>query len=276
LEPRGYFFWLLVVSALSFGLERLFTWRTKQPVLRRDLLQDIFWLVFNGHFAGVLIAIPAARAVEEIAALFGLVGLAEPASIAWLGAAPLAVQFVVVLVLKDFLEWSIHRLLHRVPWLWTFHKVHHSIEALDWIGSFRFHWMEIVIYRALTYLPLVILGIDGRAMLAIAVVGTLIGHLNHANIRWDWGPLRYVINSPRFHVWHHDRTLHVSHGQNFAIIFPAWDFLFGTAYLPGDTEQPEALGFAGDETFPRSTAARLVHPLPTRWPPARTQDAASR
>ncbi|MEQ8981464.1 MAG: hypothetical protein RL846_26200, partial [Deltaproteobacteria bacterium] len=110
MEPRGYFFWLLVVSALSFGLERLFTWRTKQPVLRRDLLQDIFWLVFNGHFAGVLIAIPAARAVEEIAALFGLVGLAEPASIAWLGAAPLAVQFVVVLVLKDFLEWSIHRL----------------------------------------------------------------------------------------------------------------------------------------------------------------------
>jgi len=47
-----------------------------------------------------------------------------------------------------------HNLLHRVPWLWTFHKVHHSITTMDWIGNWRFHWMEIVVYKTLQWLPL--------------------------------------------------------------------------------------------------------------------------
>ena len=56
-------------------------------------------------------------------------------------------QFIAFFLLKDFLEWCIHNLLHRVPWLWEFHKLHHTIEELDWIGNFRFHWMEVVIYE---------------------------------------------------------------------------------------------------------------------------------
>ena len=49
----------------------------------------------------------------------------------------------------DFIQWGIHRLLHRVPFLWGFHKVHHSIIEMDWNGSMRFHWLEIVGYRSL-------------------------------------------------------------------------------------------------------------------------------
>lgn len=275
LDFGSYFFWLIAASLFCFLLERLAPWRRNQPVLRRGIFQDFFWLFFNGHFAAVLLAFPAAWAVGRINELFGLVHLPVPESVALLKAAPLPLQFVVVLVVKDFLEWSIHRLLHRVPWLWEFHKVHHSIEALDWIGSFRFHWMETVVYRGLTYLPLIILGIDARVVLANAVVGTLIGHLNHANVRIDWGPLRYVINSPRFHVWHHDRELHGPHGQNFAIVLSAWDFLFGTAYLPRDEEQPEALGFDGDDAFPCSTVARLLHPV-SSWFLSRSRAAGPR
>lgn len=262
-DPGEYFFWLIAASLFCFLLERLFPWRREQPVLRRGLLQDFFWLFFNGHFAGVLLAVPAAWAITRIGDLFGLAKLPVPESVALLETAPLAVQFLVVLVVKDFLEWFIHRMLHRVPWLWEFHKVHHSIEALDWIGSFRFHWMETVVYRGLTYLPLVLLGIDARVVLANAVVGTLIGHLNHANIRFDWGPLRYVLNSPRFHVWHHDRELHGRHGQNFAIVLSVWDWIFGTAYFPREVEQPHSLGFEGDEALPRSTVVRLFHPVST-------------
>jgi sterol desaturase/sphingolipid hydroxylase (fatty acid hydroxylase superfamily) len=189
--------------------------------------------------------------------------------VALLKSAPIWVQLAVLLIVRDFLEWGVHVLLHRVPWLWEFHKVHHSIEALDWIGSFRFHWMEIVVYRSLTYLPLILLGIDGRVVLANAVIGTLIGHLNHANLRIDWGPLRYVINSPRFHVWHHDRDTRGRYGTNYAIVLSVWDWIFGTAYYPDDREEPEALGFEGDARFPRSTLARLVHPLSSLFARAR-------
>jgi sterol desaturase/sphingolipid hydroxylase (fatty acid hydroxylase superfamily) len=177
------------------------------------------------------------------------------------------VQFVAFFLLKDFLEWGVHNLLHRVPWLWEFHKVHHSIEELDWIGNFRFHWMEIAVYKGLTYFPLVILGADGRVILAIAVVGTLIGHLNHSNLNLSWGPLRYLLNSPRMHVWHHDRDWPADHpqGVNFAICLSVWDWLFGTAYWPtleqSPEQQPRRRGFQGDERFPRSLAGRFFYPL---------------
>lgn len=260
-DPRGYFFWLLVASTVTFVLERARPWRQQQRVLRRGFAQDLCWLVFNGHFAAVLLALPAAWLASRVDALFSLASLPAPATLAWFAGAPFVVQLVVVLIGKDFLDYCIHVLLHRVPWLWTFHKVHHSIDELDWVGSFRFHWMEIVVYRSLSYLPLVVLGIDGRVLLVNAVIGTFIGHLNHANLRLDWGPLRRVLNSPRFHSWHHDRLPPNGTGTNFAIVFSVWDWLFGTAHFPSDQEQPQRLGFAGDEDFPTSLPGRLLHPL---------------
>jgi len=104
---------------------------------------------------------------------------------------------------KDFLEWSIHNLLHRVPALWEVHKLHHSIVEMDWIGNFRFHWLESVVYQGLTYLPLVIMGVNPSVLLPVAIAATVIGHLNHSNLDLTYGPLRYVFNSPRMHIWHH-------------------------------------------------------------------------
>ena len=90
--------------------------------------------------------------------------LGEAQEVNLINTQPLWLQFVVFLLLKDFLEWCVHNLLHRVPALWAFHKLHHSIEELDWIGNFRFHWMEVVIYKSLTYFPLVVLGVVSWAV----------------------------------------------------------------------------------------------------------------
>lgn len=261
-DTRGYFFWLLVVSALCLVLERIWPWRRKQKLLRRQFAQDLGWLVLNGHYVGILVAYVAAFLFT-----WAVPAIDRTKSLHLVSEQPLWVQFIVFFLVKDFLEWGIHMLLHRVPWLWEFHKVHHSIEELDWIGNFRFHWMEIVVYQGLTYFPLVILGVDGGVILSIAVVATLIGHLNHSNINISWGPLRYVLNSPRMHVWHHDRDWPASrpYGVNFAVCLSAWDWLFRTAYWPSPdvspSQQPARLGFHGDERFPRSLVGRFFHPL---------------
>jgi sterol desaturase/sphingolipid hydroxylase (fatty acid hydroxylase superfamily) len=261
-DTRGYFFWLLLVSALCVILERLWPWRREQKLLRRQFVQDLFWLFFNGQYAGILTAYLGAFAFA-----WAMPAIERARSLNLLSEQPLWVQFLVFFVLKDFLEWGIHNLLHRVPWLWEFHKVHHSIEQLDWIGNFRFHWMEIIVYQGLTYFPLVVLGVDWRVILVIAIVGTLIGHLNHSNLNISWGPLRYIINSPRMHVWHHDYDLPADrcHGVNFAVCLSIWDWLFATAYWPAKeqspTQQPARLGFHGIEQFPRSLPGRFFHPL---------------
>jgi sterol desaturase/sphingolipid hydroxylase (fatty acid hydroxylase superfamily) len=261
-DTRGYFFWLLVVSALCLILERIWPWRTRQKMVRRQFGQDLFWLFFNGHFLGILLAY-----VVAFVFTWALPAIDKAKSLNLIAEQPLWVQFCAYFLVKDFLEWGIHILLHRVPWLWEFHKVHHSIVELDWIGNFRFHWVEVIVYQGLTYLPLVILGVDARVILVIAVVATLIGHLNHSNINISWGPLRYIINSPRMHVWHHDRQWPADrpYGVNFAICLSAWDWLFRTAHWPSSAQspqqQPPRLGFQGDERFPGSLVGRFFYPL---------------
>ena len=265
-DPLSYPFWLIVVSAAVFALERLRPWRGSQRVLRPQIGQDLFWLVFNGHFAGVLLALLVERGLA-----WAEPGFQQIEAVRLIASRPLWFQLVLFFVLKDLLEWGVHNLLHRVPWLWEFHKVHHSIEELDWIGSFRFHWMEIVVYRGLTYIPLAVLGVDGRVLLAIAVLATLIGHLNHSNLCLSWGPLRYVLNSPRMHVWHHDHEWPADRpkGVNFGISLSLWDWLFRTAWWPSAEErpdqQPSRLGFEGMDRYPRALIDRLAYPVSRIW-----------
>jgi sterol desaturase/sphingolipid hydroxylase (fatty acid hydroxylase superfamily) len=75
------------------------------------------------------------------------------------------------------------------------------------------------------------------------------------------GPLRYVINSPRFHAWHHDIELKREGGQNFGVNLTIWDWMFGTAHWPDDAEAPTRYGFEGIESFPKNFWGRLWSPF---------------
>jgi sterol desaturase/sphingolipid hydroxylase (fatty acid hydroxylase superfamily) len=260
-DSNGYFFWLLVISLFCWLLERIFPWRKKQNAFRKQIGQDFFWLIFNGHFAGILIAYLTFWIVLQVNGALSLINLTPPEQWNLLYNSPGWLQFIVFFIFSDFIEWGIHNLLHRIQWMWEFHKLHHSIIVMDWIGNFRFHWMEILIYKSIKYLPLVILGVKPQIILTIAIVATLIGHLNHANLKIDYGIFKFVLNSPRFHIWHHDVILQGQHGQNFAIVLSTWDWLFGTAYYPSDIEQPDSLGFENIDKFPKGLIGRLLYPL---------------
>ncbi|MFQ5709233.1 MAG: sterol desaturase family protein [bacterium] len=260
-----YYFWLAAVSLFAFTLERLAPWRREQRVLRKGIWQDLFWLVFNGHYVGVMVAIVSGKLLALLNSFLYSRGLPVPESLALMQGTPLWLQFAIFLVVKDFIEWNVHRMLHIVPWLWEFHKLHHSIEELDWIGNMRFHWMEVVVYKSISYFPLAVLGVNTHVIFIIAIVNTVIGHLNHSNVPISWGPLRYILNSPKMHIWHHDVVSRSKGGQNFGITLSVWDWLFGTAYMPEDG-QPDRLGFEGMESYPSGLIARLFYPF-YRWLP---------
>ena len=256
-----YYFWLIAVSIICFLLERLSPWRKSQKVFRKGFLQDLFWLAFNGHYLGLLLAIVTGKTVHLFNTFLFKLGLPVPESLALLAGVPLWLQFILLFVLKDFVEWNIHRLLHNVSWLWEFHKLHHSIEELDWIGNFRFHWGEVVVYKTLSYLPLVILGVNGYVLLANAVFNTLMQDLNHANSPINWGPFKYLLNSPKMHVWHHDVEQHGKGGQNFGIVLSVWDWLFGTVFWPKNRNEPDKLGFHGMAQYPQTIPGRFAYPF---------------
>jgi sterol desaturase/sphingolipid hydroxylase (fatty acid hydroxylase superfamily) len=139
--------------------------------------------------------------------------------------------------------------------------VHHSIVEMDWIGDWRFHWFEILVYNVLLYAPTALLGVSSEVALAVGVFDTLIGHFAHANLRCRIGWLKYLIDSPQMHIWHHSHPTCGPTNRNFALTLSVWDWLFGTADLPN--HDPTRLGFEGIERYPG------VLPEPW-WAPFRT------
>ena len=258
---RSYVNWLLATSAAFVLLERLFPWRQGQRAWRAGWLRDAGFVALNGHLFSLLTA--AGVGAVAAATTEGLQAIGIRLQGSPVGAWPLVVQFVVLLVVADFVQWCIHNLLHRVPWLWTFHKVHHAITTMDWIGNWRFHWMEILVYKSLQWLPLAWLGASPDAVFAVAVATTVWGDFNHANLDVGLGPLGYLLNSPRMHLWHHDQSSEGGAAKNFGIVFSLWDYVFGTAYWPRE-RSPERLGYPGMEEMPGTLTSEILWPLTSR------------
>jgi sterol desaturase/sphingolipid hydroxylase (fatty acid hydroxylase superfamily) len=248
-----YSIWLLGISLVSLAAERLWPWR-KQKMLRRGVLSDLIYIVFNSEYLGILIALGAQQILR-------VVNVEASLSLRVFAAAPLWAQFLAVLFVFDFIQWSIHNLLHRAPVLWRFHKVHHSVVDMDWLGDWRFHWGEVMVYRTLLYAPTLIAGVDVRVLFWYGIVNTIVGHYAHANVRLSIGPLRYFFNTPQMHIWHHTHPDCGPVDVNFGITLSLWDWLFGTAYLPAEPEQPARLGFEGIEQYPQSVLGQWFAPF---------------
>jgi sterol desaturase/sphingolipid hydroxylase (fatty acid hydroxylase superfamily) len=165
-------------------------------------------------------------------------------------------------VMADFLQWNVHRMLHRIPWLWKFHKVHHSVKEMGFAAQFRFHFMETIVYKSLQYIPLAMIGFGIEQFFIIHMFSVFVGHLNHANLDWSYGKLGFIFNNPRMHIWHHAKELPRQHkyGMNFGLTLSIWDYIFGTAYVPKSGKDLE-IGFKGDETFPEDFKGQLVFPF---------------
>lgn len=237
---------LLGTSLVVWVLESWRPWR-KGATFRRDFFLDAFYMVFNFILAPVVVLNVLYAGVHHL--FQNGIGSVPAFNI---GSWPPLAQIVLLFLVQDFTHYWIHRLLHRVPWLWNFHRVHHSVKEMGFAAHLRYHWMENVIYRGLSFLPLSIFHANPGDLTPLYLFTLLVGHLNHANLRWNYGPLRWILNHPTMHLWHHMKKLAEGrpHGVNFGISLSLWDHLFGTALRetpPHDLE----LGFEGDEHFPK-------------------------
>ena len=97
-------------------------------------------------------------------------------------------------------------------------------------------------------MPFLVFGFDWKVLFWAGVFTTFIGTLNHTNIKLDYGLLKYILNSPSVHIFHHDIKNHFKNGQNFGVALNLWDYLFGTIYYKKDT-YPKELGFKGDANY---------------------------
>ena len=102
-------------------------------------------------------------------------------------------------------------------------------------------------------------GFEPEQAYIVHFVAIAIGHLNHANIKLTYGPLKYIFNNPVMHLYHHSYVLpEGKYGVNFGISLSLWDYLFKTHHIPEDSGTI-ALGYKGDERMPKGFWGQLVH-----------------
>jgi sterol desaturase/sphingolipid hydroxylase (fatty acid hydroxylase superfamily) len=144
----------------------------------------------------------------------------------------IAAQVLFFVVTHDLYIYLFHRLQHANKLLWRTHEAHHSGKQVDFLSGARSHALEIIINQTIEFAPIVILGADPAVVPIKALIDAMAGMFIHANINVKLGKLKYFINSPELHLWHHANYREVFHA-NFSTKFAVWDHLFGTIYDPG-------------------------------------------
>ncbi len=231
---------MFLMALIYVPLERLWPQYPAQGTFRKEWTLDVVYFMSTHlpiQILSFLVLLPAIQAVKY---------LGVPALQHLIARVPWVLQFFMAVVVADFAEYFIHLALHKVPFLWRFHAVHHSSKALDWIAGSRSHFVDDTLVRAFILAPLM-LGFSQSIILAYLIFVTLHATWTHCNfgpsVKW----LEKYLVMPRYHHWHHTSQKE-GIDKNFAIHFPWIDKLFGTYYYPENW--PERYGLDGEEIAP--------------------------
>ena len=243
---------LLVMTLVFVPVERFWPLHPQQSTFRPQWTTDAFYFVAT-HLPAQLITF-----LMLLPATFASKWLAIPALMKTVGSLPFIVQLPLAIVVADLAQYTTHRAFHKIPFLWRFHSIHHSIQTMDWIAGSRSHFVDILLTRGLILIPMTLLGFSQTAMAGYLVFVSFHATFCHTDFRPRPIWMEPYIVTVRYHHWHH-----AAHSEaadvNFAIHLPFIDRLFGTHYLPKDA-WPERYGLI-NASVPAGFFAQFVAPF---------------
>jgi sterol desaturase/sphingolipid hydroxylase (fatty acid hydroxylase superfamily) len=182
---------------------------------------------------------------------------------------------VVLFVAYELGYWIDHYLSHNVPFLWEFHKVHHTAEVLSPLTNFRVHPVDTIVFNNILAVVMGVAGglahyLLGRGAAPLAIANSnvivlvfffLIGHLQHTHF-WIaftglWGR---IILSPAHHQIHHS-TDPRHFNKNLGSFLAVWDWMFGTLYMPSRTREKLDFGVEPKRADAHTVTGGLISPI---------------
>jgi sterol desaturase/sphingolipid hydroxylase (fatty acid hydroxylase superfamily) len=242
---------ILITCLVFLPLERIIPLHPQQKIFRRNWTNDLVFLILNGLLTKLgLLAIIAAT-------LFSAAKAVPPFFQVAVGGLPYWVQLPLAILLSDLGFYWTHRMFHAVPWLWRFHAIHHSIEELDWLAAARVHPLDQILTKGVSLVPVVALGFSEWVIVVYALLYQWQSVLIHANVRIGFGPLNWLLASPKFHHWHHSKDRE-ARDRNFAGQLPFLDAVFGTLHMPSG-RMPSSYGL--DKPISQRYLLQLAYPF---------------
>ena len=214
-------------AILMIILERLFPYTQHVKLFRRGFWLDFIWYTLL-----------QSKVLEIVIFTYIILGLKNYLGLQDFG--PMSgmnfwLCLFIFFVTHDFYMYWMHRFQHNNKYLWRTHEAHHSGRQIDFMAGSRSHFSEILINQTIEFAPIFfLLDSDTAAFMypAKALLDALWGMWIHANVNVNSGKLQYIINGPEMHQWHHANHHEVFY-KNYSTKIAAWDWIFGTAFLPG-------------------------------------------
>lgn len=269
IDPKKRIYFPYLLSALGLGL---FYLKCINPQTRtlplRQLIKYVFspkiWahpsaivdyklLVFNAFIKIILITpyLLAHTAFAYVVVRMWETTIGVKDTILWSSTSINITYTILFLVLSDFSRFLLHYTLHKIPFLWEFHKVHHAAEVMTPLTLYRVHPIEFFLFRLRSLLVFGLVtgsfffwfrtGIEPFSILKIHA-GIFIFNLVGANLRHSHIPISFgntlerIFISPAQHQIHH--SVNVKHyNKNFGSIFAIWDYLFGSLFISQANEK---------------------------------------
>ena len=229
---------LLGSTLLFVVIEKLFPLYRNQTLFRPEWQTDLKHFAVN-HFLVGLILLTVNFVIHHVFGWLVRSDFQQAVQHIWF-----VPQLLLCILAADFAQYWTHRAYHEIPYFWRYHSVHHSAKTMDWLAGSRQHVLEIIATRVLVLAPLFVLGFSEAVINTYIIIVGFQAVLNHANVHFPWGPLRYIIVTPDFHHWHHSSDTEAI-DRNYAAHYAFIDYLFGTA-VKSEKRLPERYGVVGD------------------------------
>jgi sterol desaturase/sphingolipid hydroxylase (fatty acid hydroxylase superfamily) len=243
-------------------IEHIRPWRKLQKRFREEFQLDLVYNIFSfglhniigGGAAFVLIVLPFD---DFLANVFNV----QYPLVYVIDEVPGWMRLVLLVLASELTSYWAHRLQHNVNFLWQFHKIHHSALELDVLNAQRLHWLEVLWLGVFSYVTLGVIGFNVGEIALVNLFSNFLCYFTHANVYIPIGKLKYIINSPQMHIWHHSIDIDPNRNVNYGSALSIWDWIYGTAYFPEGIPEDVKLGFVGVDKFPKTFIGQFVYPF---------------